>query len=90
MMKKAQRARYLAAQFSKAQFALESQREYGEIIFSATQAVSAMPKVLGIQYTGARLNARPNQKVIEYYNRVNAPTTADMPAKKFGGFASRF
>jgi len=69
MMKKAKRARYLAAQFEKARLVLESQRDYGEIIFNATQAVHAMPQVLGVQYTGTRLSAKPNQKVLEYYKR---------------------
>jgi len=55
MMKKAKRARFLADQFKKARFILESQREYGKIILNATKAVSAMPQVLGIQYTGMEL-----------------------------------
>ena len=89
MMKKAKRAEYLGEQFSKARFVLESQREYGEIIFSATQAVNAMPNVLGIQYTGTLLSAKPNQKVIEYYNRDKTVDTEKTPKRKTGGFASR-
>ena len=88
MMKKAKRARYLAGQFSKAKFILESQREYGEIIFSTTKAVSAMPQVLGIQYTGTRLSARPNQKVLEYFNRGKTQQHKS-PGRKIGGFAPR-
>jgi hypothetical protein len=89
MMKKAKRARFLAEQFQKARFVLESQREYGEIIFNTTKAVSAMPQVLGIQYTGTRLTAKPNQKVLEYYRRG---TTTKVPAskeRKMGGFEPR-
>jgi hypothetical protein len=94
MMKKAQRARYLAAQFEKARFALESQREYGRIIFGVTQAVSALPEVLGIQYTGARLTARPNQKVLDYYRSNGQPgqTVAGGQGRQkavTGGFAPR-
>jgi hypothetical protein len=79
MSKKAKRARYLAERFEKAKFVLESQREYGEIVFNITNAVTAMPQVLGIQYTGTRLSAKPNQKVMEYY-RQQAPEK--IPAKK--------
>ena len=89
MMKKAKMATLLADQFSKARFALESQREYGEIIFSATQAVHAMPEVLGIQYTGTRLDARPNEKVLNYYNRVESENVAETSKRKSGGFAPR-
>lgn len=89
MMKKARRARYLANQFSKAKFVLESQREYGQIIFNATKGVSVMPQVLGIQYTGTRLTARPNQKVLDYY-RSGASEKSKVPGKKkIGGFAPR-
>jgi hypothetical protein len=89
MMKKAKRARFLGEQFQKARFVLESQREYGEIIFNTTKAVSAMPQVLGIQYTGTRLTAKPNQKVLEYYRQG---TTTKVPAskeRKMGGFEPR-
>jgi hypothetical protein len=89
MMKKAQRARYLADQFEKARLVLESQRDYGEIIFNATKAVSAMPKVLGIQYTGTLLTAKPNQKVLEYYRRGTAPREAGSKEPKIGGFEPR-
>jgi hypothetical protein len=89
MMKKAQRARYLANQFGKAKLVLESQREYGEIIFNVTKAVNAMPEVLGIQYTGTRLTAKPNQKVLEHYRKgTNVPDTAGA-GKKTGGFEPR-
>jgi len=88
MMKKARRARYLADQFSKAKFMLESQRDYGEIVFNITKGVSAMPKVLGIQYTGTRLYAKPNQKVLDYYNRaVHKKSGSGKP--QTGGFAPR-
>ncbi len=95
MMKKAQQARYLAAQFERAKLTLESQREYGGIIFGVTQAVSAMPQVLGIQYTGARLTARPNQKVLDHY-RANTASSGtgrvdDAQRKTVsGGFAPRY
>ena len=89
MMKKAKRARYLAGKFEKAKFMLESQREYGEIIFNATNAVSAMPQVLGLQYTGAGLSARPNAKVIEYYRKKNIPVSPAVKEKKSGGFKPR-
>ena len=89
MMKKAKRARYLAEKFEKAKFILESQREYGEIIFNATKAVSAMPQVLGLQYTGAGLSARPNAGVIEYYRKKNAPASPAVKEKKIGGFKPR-
>jgi len=88
MMKKAKRARYLAEQFEKAKFVLESQREYGEIVFSATKAVSAMPQVLGIQYTGTRLTARPNQKVLEYF-RNKSKRERRPKARNTGGFDPR-
>lgn len=89
MMKKAKRARYLAEQFNKARFVLESQREYGEIILNATNAVSAMPQVLGIQYTGTRLSARPNQKVLEYYRKEASVQAPEIEKKASGGFAPR-
>ncbi len=89
MTKKAKRARYLAEKFEKAKFMLESQREYGEIIFNATNAVSAMPQVLGLQYTGAGLSARANAKVIEYYRKKNTPVSPAVKKKKFGGFKPR-
>ena len=88
MMKKARRARYLADQFSKARFMLESQREYGEIVFSATKAVTAMPQVLGIQYTGTRLTARPNRRVLEYYGREHSGRK-NGNGKSIGGFSPR-
>ena len=89
MMKKAGRARFLANQFQKAKFVLESQQEYGKIIFNATKAVSAMPQVLGIQYTGTRLMAKPNQKVLEYYRR-GTPTKVPVDKdRKIGGFEPR-
>jgi len=89
MMKKARRARFLANQFRKAKFVLESQRDYGEIIFSATKAVNAMPQVLGIQYTGTRLMARPNQKVLNYYRSGTSTTDAKSKGHKIGGFEPR-
>lgn len=89
MMKKAKRARYLAGQFQKAMFVLESQREYGEIIFNATKAVAAMPQVLGIQYTGTRLTAKPNQKVLDYYRREGNTTVQASNKQKVGGFEPR-
>lgn len=90
MMKKSKRARLLAEQFGKAKFVLESQRDYGEIIFNMTNAVSAMPQVLGIQYTGTSLTARPNQKVLEYYRK--GPADRDdqgQKGRKIGGFEPR-
>ncbi|WP_027354162.1 hypothetical protein [Desulfosarcina sp. BuS5] len=78
-------AGYLAEKFEKAKFILESQREYGEIIFNATKAVSAMPQVLGLQYTGAGLSARPNAKVIEYYRKKNMPASPVLKEKKSAG-----
>ncbi|BBO83084.1 hypothetical protein DSCO28_36500 [Desulfosarcina ovata subsp. sediminis] len=89
MMKKAKHARYLAAKFQKAKFVLESQREYGEIIFNATNAVGAMPQVLGLQYTGTRLTAKPNQKVLDFYRKGNKADTAKKNEKQMGGFAPR-
>ena len=89
MMKKAARARYLAGQFQKARFVLESQREYGEIIFSVTKAVSALPKVLGIQYTGTRLSARPNQKVLEFFRKKPNTGYQGKRGNKIGGFEQR-
>ena len=89
MMKKTKRARYLAEKFQKAKFVLESQREYGEIIFNATKAVSAMPQVLGIQYTGTRLTAKPNQKVLEYYRKSKETNLPKDKEKVFGGFEPR-
>lgn len=89
MMKKARRARYLAEQFSKARFVLESQREYGEIIFNTTKAVSAMPQVLGIQYTGTRLMAKPNQRVLDYYRSGASEGSKTPKKKKMGGFDPR-
>ncbi len=88
MMKKAKHARYLAAKFQKAKFVLESQREYGEIIFNATNAVGAMPQVLGLQYTGTRLTAKPNQKVLEFYRNGNKED-AVKESEKAMGFAPR-
>lgn len=89
MMKKAQRARFLANQFQKARFVLESQREYGEIIFNATKAVSAMPQILGIQYTGTRLMASPNQRVLEYYNKKHSADVSESNKQEVGGFKPR-
>lgn len=89
MMKKAQRARFLANQFRKARFVLESQREYGEIIFNTTKAVSAMPQILGIQYTGTRLTAKPNQKVLEYYNKKHSADVSESNKQEVGGFKPR-
>lgn len=89
MMKKAARARYLASQFQKARFVLESQREYGEIIFNATKAVSALPQILGIQYTGTRLSATPNQKVLEFYRKKSNTDHAKTKTRKLGGFEER-
>ncbi len=89
MMKKAQRARFLAEQFQKAKFVLESQRDYGEIIFSATKAVSAMPQVLGIQYTGTLLTAKPNQKVLNYYRGTETGKNAKGKSVNIGGFEPR-
>jgi hypothetical protein len=89
MMKKAKKARYLAAQFEKARFVLESQREYGEIIFNATQAVSAMPKILGLQYTGTRLQAKPNQRVLDYYRGAMKTKKAVKAGKLVGGLEPR-
>lgn len=89
MMKKAKRARFIAEQFQKAKFVLESQREYGEIIFNTTKAVSAMPQVLGIQYTGTRLTAKPNQKVLEYYRRGGTTKVPASKQRKKGGFEPR-
>lgn len=86
MSRKAEKARYLAAQFEKAKFALESQRDYGQIIFSTTEAVKAMPKVLGIQYTGTHLSATPNRKVLDYYrNNGKGPAKNQKKKKKKGG-----
>ena len=88
MMKKAHQARRLAKLFDKAKMPLEAKREYGEIIFNATSTVAEMPKLLGIQYTGTRLSARPNQKVLDYYrNRQSTERKTKQP--KIGGFAPR-
>lgn len=89
MMKKARRARFLAEQFRKAKFVLESQRDYGEIIFNATKAVSAMPQVLGIQYTGTLLTAKPNQKVLDYYRGGTTGKGAKSKERNIGGFEPR-
>lgn len=89
MMKKAKRARYLAERFQKAKFVLESQREYGEIIFNTTKAVSAMPQVLGIQYTGTRLTAKPNQKVLDYYRKGKQVNPSKTKGQSLGGFDPR-
>jgi hypothetical protein len=89
MMKKAHRARFLANQFHKAKLVLESQRDYGEIIFSATKAVNAMPQVLGLQYTGTRLTAKPNQKVLDYYRSGGTKTNATSKTREIGGFEPR-
>ena len=91
MLRKAKKARFMAQQFEKAKFALESQREYGDIIFGMTKAVEAMPGVLGLQYTGASLSAKPNQKVLEYYRQKNpqAPVTATATEKGGEGFIRR-
>ncbi len=92
MARKVKKARYLAGRFERAKFALEAQRDYGQIIFSTTKAVAAMPKVLGIQYTGARLSAQPNQKVLSYYRHKNQKTDAakkQKPQKGGGGFKRR-
>ena len=89
MMKKARRARFLAEQFQKAKFVLESQRDYGEIIFSVTKAVSAMPQVLGIQYTGTLLTAKPNQKVLDYYRGGINAKDAKSKERNIGGFEPR-
>lgn len=89
MMKKAHRARFLAEQFQKAKFVLESQRDYGEIIFNATKAVSAMPQVLGIQYTGTLLTAKPNQKVLDYYRGGRTGKDAKSKERNIGGFEPR-
>lgn len=89
MAKKGRQARYLAGQFSKAKFFLEGQQEYGEIIFNATQAVASMPQVLGIQYTGTLLSAKPNRKVLDYYNKTPTTVTADKVKRQQGGFEPR-
>lgn len=89
MMKKAERARYLAERFQKAKFVLKSQREYGEIIFNTTKAVSAMPQVLGIQYTGTRLTAKPNQKVLDYYRKGKQVNPSKTKGQSLGGFDPR-
>ena len=90
MAKKAQKARFLSKMFSKAKFILESKREYGQIIFNATKAVSAMPQVLGIQYTGTRLTSKPNLKVLEYYKtKAGTDHKSDDKKKALGGFAPR-
>ena len=91
MAKKARKAKYLAAQFEKAKFALEAQRDYGQIIFSTTKAVEAMPKVLGIQYTGTRLSAKPNKKVLDYYRRSKKEDSGKKrkPEKDGGGLDPR-
>ncbi len=91
MSQKAKKARYLGAQFEKARFALEAQRDYGQIIFSTTKAVEAMPNVLGIQYTGTRLSAKPNSKVLDYYRQNKAADSIKekKPEKGGGGFDRR-
>lgn len=91
MSQKAKKARYLGAQFEKAKFALEAQRDYGQIIFSTTKAVEAMPKVLGIQYTGTQLSAKPNNKVLNYYRQEKAADSIKekTPEKGGGGFDRR-
>jgi hypothetical protein len=47
-----------------------------------------MPQVLGIQYTGTRLFARPNQKVLEYLSRGKTRQNKS-PEQKIGGFAPK-
>ena len=91
MKKKARKAKYLAAQFEKAKFALEAQRDYGQIIFSTTKAVQAMPKVLGIQYTGTKLSAKPNKRVLNYYRSAKEEDSVkgEKPQKGGGGFDRR-
>ena len=89
MMKKAHRARFLADQFRKAKLVLESQRDYGEIVFNATKAVSTMPQVLGIQYTGTSLTAKPNQKVLDYYRKGAGVKIRRSKTKDIGGFDPR-
>lgn len=91
MAQKAKKSRYLAAQFEKAKFALEAQRDYGQIIFSTTKAVEAMPGVLGIQYTGTRLSARPNKNVLDYYRSKKQDDSIEehKPLKGGGGFERR-
>ena len=90
MSKKAKKARFLSKMFAKAKFILESQREYGQIIFNATKAVSAMPQVLGIQYTGTKLSSKPNLKVLEYYKKTTGTEDKNNGKKKVsGGFAPR-
>jgi len=90
MMKKARSARFLADQFSKAKLVLESQRDYGEIIFNTTKAVSAMPEILGIQYTGTQLKAVPNKSVLDYY-RTGTTREESTPeeGRAIGGFEPR-
>lgn len=89
MNAKAKRARHLAAQIEKARFVLESKREYGEIILNTTQAVGIMPQILGLQVTGTRLSAQPNQKVLDYY-RKERPAASDQEGRPMGGgFAPR-
>jgi hypothetical protein len=91
MMKKAERARYLAKEFEKAKFVLESQREYGEIIFNTTEAVGTMPNVLGIQYAGSGFKAKPNRAVLDYYsgNKASSKGAAAPKDWKMGGFEPR-
>lgn len=91
MLRKAKKARFMAQQFEKAKFALESQREYGDIIFGMTKAVEAMPGVLGLQYTGTSLSSRPNQKVLEYYREKGSqsPVIPDGNEKGGSGFDRR-
>jgi len=91
MMKKARKARALAARFERAALALEAQREYGEIVFNVTKAVAAMPEVFKLQYTGTRLNSSPNQKVLDYYrSKKQRSTPAEEKKKKpVGGFPAR-
>jgi hypothetical protein len=90
MAQKAKKARYLAARFQKVKFAMEAQRDYEKIIINTTKAVEALPSVLGIQYTGSRLSAKPNRKVLEHYREpkeANPADAADSP--KAGGFKRR-
>ena len=89
MTKKAHRARFLADQFRRAKLVLESQRDYGEIIFSATKAVTAMPQILGIQYTGTSMTAKPNQRVLDYYRRGATVKDTTSKERKIGGFEPR-
>ena len=74
MVTKANMAKKLARAFERAKLNMESMVEYESIIANATASVQAMPKILGIQYTGVRLKAKPNRyRIKRSADKNNAP-----------------